>query len=209
MKRLAAACALSLLFSASLASGQVDQQRESAADDVAPAVAQRARSIAEGSPQMRNFLAAPRTVFIGVDVVRGKDDDGGREPAPLHRVRHYRYGDDTTVTSLVDVRSGRVVEQTEARNAAVPLSVGEFEEARALALADRRVMAAVGSLRERLVVEPLVVRTSDASDAWHGRRVVRLLFRVGADYLSNPVVHVDLTSRQVIVQPPHRPERGD
>jgi hypothetical protein len=178
-----------------------------ASEDVPAPVAERARSVAERSPGLRASLAQPRTVFIGVDLIRGKGED--REPPPLHRVRHYRYADDVTVTTVVDLRTGRVTEQIEEPHAAVALSSGELDEARTLAFADRRVVEALGRARDRLVVEPLVVRTADREDPWFGRRVVRLLFRLGADYLSNPVVYVDLTRREVVVQPPHRPERGD
>jgi hypothetical protein len=177
-----------------------------ASDDVPAAVAERARRVAEAAPDARNKLFTPRTLFVGVELVRRKDDEG-RDLEPLYRVRHYRYSDDTTIVSLVDVRSGRVEEAVELPHAPVALTEAELAEARSLALADRRVARALGRYRERLVVEPLVVRTSDPSDPWFGRRVVRLLFRVGADYVSEPVVFVDLSRREVIIERAHGGER--
>jgi hypothetical protein len=103
----------------------------------------------------------------------------------------------------VDVGRGRVTEETEARHAPVALAGVELNEARALAFANPRVARALEPHRERLLVEPLVVRTSDPADPWFGRRIVRLLFRVGRDYVSDPIVFVDLTRREVIVQPAH------
>lgn len=206
----ASACFLSFLVIALPAAAQPYRGREpeSASDDVPAVVAERARSVAEGSARLRTYLAQPRTIFIGVDLIRRKGE-GEADPPPFYRVQHYRYADDTVITSIVDLDGGRVAEQVEARNVPVRLSQGELIEARELALADRRVAEAIGQYRERLVVEPLVVRTSDRADPWFGRRVVRLLFRLGADYLSQPIVFVDLSRRQVIIQPGHRPAYGD
>ncbi|MET1112606.1 MAG: hypothetical protein ABWX67_13875 [Allosphingosinicella sp.] len=189
----------SLIVTAAPVAGQIPG---TASDDVPLQIAARARSVAEASSRLRSMLAQPRTLFIGVELVRRKGDDN-RELAPLYRVLHYRYSDDTTIMSLVDVARGRVTEESEARHAPVALAAAELAEARTLALANPRVARALERYRERLLVEPLVVRTSDPSDPWFGRRVVRLLFRVGQDYVSDPVVFVDLTGREVIVQPAH------
>jgi hypothetical protein len=193
--------------SAQTVSQPMERPQQSASEDVPPAIAARARSVAESSERMRSLLAEPRTVFIGVDLIRRKGERG-RDLAPYYRVQHYRYADDTTITSLVELESGRVAEQVEAQHAPVRLSEGEFAEARELALADRRVGGAISRVRD-LVIEPLVVRTSDPNDPWYGRRVVRLLFRAGADYLSSPIVYVDLSRREVIVQPGHGPSDGE
>lgn len=178
---------------------------ESASEDVPAAAAAQARSAAERSPRFAE--RGGRTVFIGVDLIRIKE--GAGRDRTLYRVRHYRYADDTTITSLVDARSGAMTEQAETPHAAVPLSVEEFEEARTLALANERVAASVAPFRGRLTVGPLVVRTSDPRDPWFGRRIVRLLFRVGADYLGSPIVYVDLSRRQVILEPGHGPAHGE
>ncbi|HEV2816419.1 MAG TPA: hypothetical protein VGW40_04255 [Allosphingosinicella sp.] len=209
MKLHHASLSVLLLFASALpASGQPARQGEqTASDDVPAATAQRARNVAERSAQLRGFLAEARTIFIGVDIIRRKAGD--RELTPLYRVQHYRYADDTVITSVVDLEAGRVGEQVATRNVPVRLTEGEFAEARALALADRRVTAAVGQYRERLVVEPLLVRTLDRSDPWFGRRIVRLLFRVGTNYMSRPLVYVDLTGRQVIIEEGHGPREGD
>lgn len=180
----------------------------SASEDVPDAVANRVRTIAERSERLRTFLAEPRSVFIGVDLVRTKGD-GDREPPPLYRTRHYRYSDDMTVTSLIDLSAGRVVEQVEAAHVPVPLTPGELAEARTLAFSDARIAPGFREYGERLVVEPLMVRTGDPEDPWFGQRVVRLLFRVGRDYLSEPVVYVNLSKRTVIVEEAHHANHGD
>ena len=204
------ACFLSLLVIALPAPAQAAQDRvaESASDDVPAGIAERVRAVAENSPRLRGYLAQPRTIFIGVDLIRRKSEGEGERDLPaLYRAQHYRYADDTVITSIVDLDGARVAEQTEARNAPVRLSEGELAEARTLALADGQVAAALGG--RDVVVEPLVVRTSDRADPWFGRRIVRLLFRLGADYLSQPIVFVDLTRRRVIIQRGHTPAYGE
>ncbi|RYY26003.1 MAG: hypothetical protein EOP62_10980 [Sphingomonadales bacterium] len=176
---------------------------QSASEDVPDAVVNRVRLVAERSERLKAFIAEPRSVFIGVDLIRSKGE-GDREPPPLYRARHYRYSDDVTVTSLVDLESGRVVDQIEMPHVPVPLTPGEFSEARALALRDDRIAPGLRQYGDRLVVEPLMVRTGDSKDPWFGQRVVRLLFRVGRDYLSSPVVYVNLSKRVVILEEAHR-----
>lgn len=192
-----------LLATAAPAAGQVPG---TASDDVPLQIASRARAVAEAAPRLRSLLAGPRTVFVGVELVRRKGEEG-RELSPLYRVLHYRYSDDTTIASLIDIGRGRIIEESEARHAPVALAASELGEARSLALANPRVARALEPYRDRLLVEPLVVRTSDPADPWFGRRIVRLLFRVGRDYVSDPIVFVDLTRREVVVQPAHGDRR--
>lgn len=204
------ALALSFLLMPAAAPAQLptDAARKTASEDVPAPLAERVRALAERSSLLLREREQPRTIFIGVDLVRRKED-GDREPPPFYRVRHYRYGDDTTITSLVDLETGQVAEQFETRNASVPLTAGELEEARTLAMADRTVAAALADYRQRLTVEPLVVRTSSPADPWFGQRVVRLLFRVGRNYLSSPLVYVNLTKRAVVIEAPHKSGHGD
>jgi hypothetical protein len=193
---------ISASLAAALAFPAGAQVPGTASDDVPAAIAERARRVAEAAPDMRRRLVEPRTIFIGVELVRRKGDNG-RELEPIYRVQHYRYADDTAIVSLVDVKSGRVRDVEEIPHAPVALTVAELAEARAMALEDRRVARALERFRDGLLVEPLVVRTSDPADPWFGRRVVRLLFRVGQDYVSDPIVFVDLTRREVIVERAH------
>lgn len=182
---------------------------QTASDDVPAEIAARVRSLAERSESVNKLMQAPRSLFVDVDLVRRKPVDG-REPPPLYRVRHYRYADDVTLTSLVDLASGRVVQQEEAAHVPVPLTDGELAEARRLVLADEALAPQLRPHARELVMEPLMVRTSDPKDPWFGQRVVRLLFRVARNnYLREPVVYVNLTRRAVIVERPHGASHGD
>jgi len=70
----------------------------------------------------------------------------------------------------------------------VGLAQAEFERAKELALSDDAVRKALGSNASNVVVEALVIRAIADKDPYFGRRVVRLLFKLGADYLSEPIV---------------------
>lgn len=172
---------------------------EAAPAPLTEAEVQQAAGIAMGELRKRNF-ADSRTFFVHAEMLH---DKGGNARRAL--VQHYRYAGDQTITTIVDLSAGRVVDVRVAEHAPSALSREEFEEARKLAMADPRVQEALGANRGNVEVEPLVVRASQG-DPLFGHRVVRLLFRRGRDYLTAPDVHVDLTDRKVMVRtPPPQP----
>jgi hypothetical protein len=163
-----------------------------------------------------------REYIVGVELVVDKDaaprkqaetskakvakDEAQGEPAPkagpLALVTSYRYFDDITVFSTVDLSTGKVVDVQAAQHIRTPLSGGEFEAAQTLA-------------RERNdVVRQLYQRYGDqvsvypqfsqyiSSDDPRIHRVVHLTYRVGKRDLSYPRPQVDLTTRQVETPPP-------
>ncbi|HJQ36481.1 MAG TPA: hypothetical protein VKB93_05035 [Thermoanaerobaculia bacterium] len=152
-----------------------------------------------GGLRERKFVDA-RTYFVHAEMLQDKAGN-----ARLALVTHYRYAGDQTITSIVDLTARRVMDVRVTAHAGAPLSREEFDEARQLALADPAVVQALGANRDRVVVEPLLLRAPEG-DPMFGHRVVRLLFRVERDYLSAPVVHVDLTDRKVMIEPPRRGE---
>ena len=163
----------------------------------------RAAAIATEALRARN-LFDDRTYFVHAEMLHDKS-------APLERralVEHYRYEGDVTITSIVDLGpAARVLDVRTAEHVPTSLSNEEFEQARSLALADPRVAQAIAPARERIVIEPLPLGTTNREDRFFGHRVVRLLFRVGADYLARPIVFVDLTDRRVLVEEPSLQER--
>jgi Cu2+-containing amine oxidase len=160
---------------------------------------QQAASIAMDELRKRNAADA-RTYFTHAEVLRDKSSNARRA-----LVVHYRYAGDQTVTSIVDLTARRVVDVRIEAHAGAPLSREEFAQASELALADPNVVNALGANRSRVTIEPLLLRAPEG-DPMFGRRVVRLLFRIDRDYLSAPVVHVDLTERRVLIEPPRNRE---
>ena len=117
-------------------------------------------------------------------------------------VTSYRYFDDLTVFSTIDLNTGKVVEVQAAQHMPTPLSDGEYEEAIALG---REKSDEVKRLYERfgdqLTVYPQFSQFTVKDDP-RRHRVVHLNYRVGKRDLSYPRPQVDLTTRQVVVPAP-------
>lgn len=159
-----------------------------------------AETLAETDLRRRGLRGTGRLQQVEADLYR--DKEGEKEGAPSRRamVTHYRYDDDTAIVTFLDLTRQEVIRVEEIPHLPVPLSREEFERARELAFSDEAVRKSLPSGGERPSVEALVVRGESPDDPIFGHRVVRLLFRDGADYLSEPAVTVDLTNEQVRVE---------
>lgn len=169
-------------------------RRQVASDDVPAALSQRARDLTERAAAPRRLLEG-RTIYITTEKLRVKADNG-EEGRPLYQVTHYRYVDDTAIVSVVDLERGAVLNQREVPHLPVMLTAEELAQARELALAQPPVREALARY-PNVTVEPLLVRVGNDRDPWFGHRIVRLLFRVDRDYLTRPIVYVDLTTSRV------------
>ena len=171
-----------------------------------------------------------REYVVGVELLARKDaarpagkesaPPAGSEPAPtkpaeqakelgagtLAIVTSYRYFDDMTVFSTIDVGTGRVVKVEAAQHLRTPLSEPEFDEAKKMA---RDKSGEVKQLYERfgdqLNVYPQFSQFTLKDDP-RVHRVVHLTYRVGKRDLSYPRPEIDLTSRQVETPAPAEPE---
>jgi len=170
---------------------------QTASAEVSAPIAARIRAIAEGGAVIARSKARGLTLFVDVERLRIKGDRGEELATDRYITIHYRYADDTALVTIVDLGRNSIVEVREVPHMPTRLTGEELERARDLALRHAGVHEALGELAKQVVVEPLVVRTADERDPWFGHRVVRLLFRVGRDYLSHPIVHVDLTTGEV------------
>jgi hypothetical protein len=121
-------------------------------------------------------------------------------------VTSYRYFDDITVVSTVDLGSGRVVKVEALQHLRTPLSEAEFDEAIEMA---RDKSDEVKQLYERfgdqLSVYPQFSQFNLKDDP-RVHRVVHLTYRVGKRDLSYPRPQIDLTTRQVETPAPSEPE---
>ena len=130
-------------------------------------------------------------------------DKNAEEKGDIDRkaiVTHYRYNGDLAILTTVNISRQEIMEVDSVPHLATPLSTEEFNIARDMALSDARVKRGLGDYKDKIEVEALVSRTVLREDPLFGHRVVRLLFRVGRDYLSEPIVYVDLTSEKVIIE---------
>jgi hypothetical protein len=171
-------------------------------DDVSAADAARVRALAEGRSDFVAAQRAGRVVFVGVERLRLKDVSPETvEAQELIRYRsiHYRYADNTTVYSTVDLDAGRVLDTEEVVNARTALAAEEIARARELALSDPQVRRALGGRIGRVAVEALPIYAPARGDSLYGRRAVALLFKDGDYYVANLQVIVDLTGETVSV----------
>jgi len=158
-----------------------------------------ARQLAESSARVQSLVKGP-TYFTGVELLRVKQDDDTSSAERHAVVSHFRYEGNLTILTYVDLSKKEIVGVESVENVPARLSLEEFEIAKGLALSDPRVKEQLGSDMNGIVTEPLVVHSASPEDPMFGRRLVRLLFRIDRDYLSKPIVIVDLTDRKVIIE---------
>jgi hypothetical protein len=144
------------------------------------------------------------------DADSGKDKqaDGkkARDPGPLAVVTWYRYFDDITVFSTVDLGTGKLVKVEAAQHLRTALSEDEFDLATLLA---REKSDEVKKLYDRfgkeLSVYPQFSQFTRDDDP-RINRVVHLTYRVGKRDLSWPRPQVNLTTRDVDTPAPEEAE---
>jgi hypothetical protein len=171
-----------------------------ASDDVPTDLAEEARLLAEQHPTLASIMLKARVVYISTETTRWKTKDGEEDLRKIFLVSHYRYDNDAAIRSLVNLSDATVLDQREIPHLPVSLAQEELDTASALALKDARVSDALGSDRESVEIEALVIRSASEDDPWFGRRVVQLLFRVDRDYRHSPRVVVDLTNNVVLIE---------
>jgi hypothetical protein len=139
---------------------------------------------------------------------KAKPSPTEKAPGPRAVVTSYRYFDDLTVFSIIDLATGRVVDVQAAQHMRTPLSEAEFEEARDMA---REKSEPVKQLLERfgdqVTVYPQFSQFTVKGDP-RVHRVVHLTYRVGKRELSYPRPQVDLTTRELETPQPQRSPAG-
>lgn len=173
-----------------------------ASDDVDEDTEQRAFNFVERRSRLAEELRTGRVIPVDVRRLLVKTDENDTDIAAVHYlVTHYRYEDDTGIETIVDLENERIVSQEATAHLPVQLTQREFARARELVLADEEVRDILGEAIETVELEPLVIRTLDREDPYFGHRVVRMLFKQGEDYRGDLRVEVDLTTREVFVEP--------
>jgi hypothetical protein len=126
-----------------------------------------------------------------------EEGEPSRPAGPFALVTSYRYFDDITVFSTVDLASGKVVDVQAAQHLRTPLSDAEFDAAQALARASSDVVRALyEKYGEQVSAYPQFSQYTKKDDP-RVHRVVHLTYRVGKRDLSYPRPQVDLTTLEV------------
>jgi hypothetical protein len=114
----------------------------------------------------------------------------------------YQYEGNLTVNRLVDLNSGRVVEEDRIQNGGAPFTNVEMQYARQLLLADERIRRLIEPLQGQEQFNFLLSVTSDPNDPMFGKRVVNVLINTPEGYLTEvPRIAINLTDAAVIVGP--------
>lgn len=162
-----------------------------------------------------------REYVVNVELLNAKDEEAGapkqppaenapakgetraeKSPNPRAVVTSYRYFDDLTMFSTIDLTTGKVVEVQAAQHMPTPLSDGEYEEAIGLARErNDEIKRLYEHFGDQLTVYPQFSQFA-VKDEPRRHRVVHLNYRVGKRDLSYPRPQVDLTTREVVVPAP-------
>lgn len=186
--------------------GLTAQQAKQAVDRAREAM-QEMRTRTEGAAEPE---ADRREYVVNVERLDAKDEDepdkkkeaARKEVRPRAVVTTYRYFDDLTVYSTIDLSTGKVIEVQAAQHIPTPLSDGEYEEAIGLARAKSdEVKRLYERFGDELTVYPQFSQFARKDDP-RRHRVVHLNYRVGKRDLSYPRPQVDLTTRDVVVPAP-------
>ena len=159
--------------------------------ELTPAEIRQARDLAEALEPLADLrLESPqmRIVFIKAERLPGAEAASGERQVML---QHYRYRDDTTVFTHIDLNLQEVVKQELAAHYPTGLSEEETRRALELARSDDRLRTIIEAQDLRLVPRPL--------QTLEHHRVVQLLLQRGTESLVEPRVRVDLTEERVIV----------
>lgn len=160
---------------------------------------EQAISLVQDSGDFQKLAAEQQIYLVDVEVFRDKDAELERGEASRQvLVTHYAAAEDLAILSRVDLESNFVIDVEIVPNLPVRLSQEEYEIAVRLALDDPRVQAALRGIE--VEIEAQLSRTSDERDPQFRHRVVHFLFKTPSGYLESPIVIVDLTAREVIVE---------
>jgi Cu2+-containing amine oxidase len=169
-------------------------------DQLTPEEEKQAGDLAEQAVTVKGLRTTGKLYVVEKELYRDKEAEeaGTRERKAL--VTHYRYEGDVGILTIVNLTKNQVMNVESVPHLATPFAPEEYELARKLGLAHPDVKEALAPYRERVTVEGLVTRTSAKEDPLYAHRVISLLFKIGDDYLSGPMVTVDLTTETVVVE---------
>jgi hypothetical protein len=207
------AAALGLTFTVSVLAVAVAQDHPAAGlsipqSSLTPAEQARAIAVAEPAasvissardlhPDVASRAGGNRVVVTDVQAV-GVDKTSER----LAVVTSYQYEGNVTINRLVDLNSGRVVEEDRMQNGGARFTNVEQQYARELLMADERIRRLVEPLGSSAQFTFLLTTTPDPNNPLYGKRVVNVLISTPDGYLTEvPRISINLTDAAVVVTP--------
>ena len=184
-----------------------------------------AEQVALRDPRVQELLGKGRRKTVSVDLTLIKPSQEEIQAAAVGRpismgrfavVLFFRYEGEVGVRAIVDLAHGTVTEIARLSSDQVPMTADDLAEAWQLARRDEEIRRALGPEAERyevertspgpgaapprFVVRALRVRASEEKDPCFHNRCLQLLFARGNEYLTQPMVTVDLSAQKVYVQ---------
>ena len=201
---LSAIVAFGVLVSSTHANAQISAAEQVADAVFEPTAAERVRAFAlsDQAIRERNLRSSGLFYNISAELHRDKAFEASGRTDRLVLVTSYRYEGDLTLLTFINLTRGTVMKIESVKNAPTHLSEAEYLIAREKALAHPQVAAKLAEFAGKVTVEAMVSRSPYNKDPLYGHRVVRLLFKVPQGYVVDPIVFVDLTANQVMVDSP-------
>lgn len=158
-----------------------------------------ARELAERSLPVALDSVTPseRVVFVKMDLLPASQAVTNQRQATVH---HYRYRDDATILTVVDLNRLEVLGIETILHFPTALAPSELARAERMARDDERLRPIFEMPGRTLRVEGRPIQFALSHEPLFGRRVVHLLLRDGKDYLASPRVLVDLSTETVQVE---------
>jgi Cu2+-containing amine oxidase len=139
-----------------------------------------------------NRVVVTNVQAVGVDKVNER----------LAVVTSYQYEGNLTINRLIDLNSGRVVEEDRIQNGGARFTNVEHQYARELLMRDERVRRLIEPLQGRETFNFLLTTTPDPNNPLFGKRVVNVLIATPEGYLTEvPRISINLTDAAVVVGP--------
>jgi len=199
---------------------QLSSSERAALDPLTPEEEAAAVRIARADGRVKEALAAENVRVISVIPVLIKRGES-QEKLDLHQreieVTLFQPQKEVGARVVVNLRQNNVASVQRLSSAQVPFTDDDLKEAFQLALHDTQVQRALGPAAQSFriesarppitaaavtenVVSGLPIRSNDAKDPCSKHRCLQLFFRRGTDYLTEPVVIVDLSANHVMVE---------
>jgi hypothetical protein len=205
------AAALGLTFSVGILAVAAAQDHPAAGlsiprSSLTPAEHARAIALAEPTAAISSASAlhpdaartSPNRVVVTDVQAVGVDKTSER----LAVVTSYQYEGDVTINRLVDLNSGRVIEEDRIQGGGARFTNVEQQYARELLLRDERVRALIAPLQGQETFNFLLTTTPDPNNPFYGKRVVNVLISTPEGYLTEvPRISINLTDAAVVVGP--------
>jgi hypothetical protein len=186
-------CALTPLGAGQLPQEQQQETRypfELTADEI-----RQARVLAENGPG----LSHGKTVFVKIELLPDAQAETTQRQV---MVTHYRYENDETLYTFVDLKLNTVMKVEIQLHAPTALAAEEKVLVEKLARAEAQLAGVFATHGARLRVEMRPTQPASEQSPLFGHRLALLHFGVGDGYLRDPEVIVDLTTEQVHITQP-------